>query len=201
MSKEVNTPIEPVVEDVKSETTKEEVIVTDDNGGKNPTEEEKVGYVKIRVERAKTQAVKEVLKELGVETISDAKKLVANGTEALSEVQKLKEKLEQKEYEEEINIKKNLLIKLLDKEKVFDSEALINYLDLDKVKVENGEVQDSEAIITSLKQAKPNFFGKFETISDDYVKGQTTQPKTALDKQKAGDTVGAINDYLKEILK
>ena len=72
---------------------------------------------------------------------------------------------------------------------------------LDKINIENGEVQDKDNIIASLKKAKPNFFGKFETVSDGYIKGETSKPLTALEKQKAGNTIGAINDYLKNILK
>ena len=63
--------------------------------------------------------------------------------------------------------------------------------------MENGEIKDSENIINSLKKAKPNFFGKYQTVTDGYVKGQTSQPMTAIEKQKAGDKIGAINDYLK----
>ena len=96
--------------------------------------------------------------------------------------------------------KKQLLTTLLNNEKVFDADALINYLDLDKVQVENGEIKDSENIINSLKKAKPNFFGKYQTVTDGYVKGQTSQPMTAIEKQKAGDKIGAINDYLKVAL-
>lgn len=198
----------PVVEGetTKVETTTTKVAETKvENGGKDPVitkdDDNKVNYVKERVDRAKEQTTKTILKELGVENLDDAKKVIADGTKALDEVAKLKAKLEAKEHDEEVATKKQLLTKVLDNEKVFDSDALINYLDLDKVKVENGEIVDAENIVASLKKAKPNFFGKFETVSDGYVKGQTSKPTTALDKQKAGDTIGAINDYLKTILK
>jgi len=169
-----------------------------DGGNKNT---EQVNYVKYRVDRAKEQAQKDMLKDLGVKDLDEAKNLIANGTKALEEVQKLQARLDAEEKSKVVADKKAKLTKLLDKEKVFDADALVNYLDLDKVQLdETGEIKDSENIINSLKKAKPNFFGKFETITDGYVKGQTSQPMTAIEKQKAGDKIGAINDYLKVAL-
>lgn len=170
----------------------------EDGGNKNT---EQVNYVKYRVDRAKEQAQKDMLKDLGVKDLDEAKNLIANGTKALEEVQKLQARLDAEEKSKIEATKKAKLTKLLDNEKVFDSDALVNYLDLDKVELdETGEIKDSENIVNSLKKAKPNFFGKFETITDGYIKGQTTQPMTALEKQKSGDKIGAINDYLKVAL-
>ena len=170
----------------------------EDGGNKNT---EQVNYVKYRVDRAKEQAQKDMLKDLGVKDLDEAKNLIANGTKALEEVQKLQARLDAEEKSKIEATKKAKLTKLLDNEKVFDSDALVNYLDLEKVELdETGEIKDSENIVNSLKKAKPNFFGKFETITDGYIKGQTTQPMTALEKQKAGDKIGAINDYLKVAL-
>ena len=182
-----NTITTPVVEKVEIE----------DGGNKNT---EQVNYVKYRVDRAKEQAQKDMLKDLGVKNIEEAKTLISNGTKALEEVQKLQARLDAEEKNKVNANKKQLLTTLLNNEKVFDADALINYLDLDKVQVENGEIKDSENIINSLKKAKPNFFGKYQTITDGYVKGQTSQPMTAIEKQKAGDKIGAINDYLKVAL-
>lgn len=179
-----NTITTPVVEKVEIE----------DGGNKNT---EQVNYVKYRVDRAKEQAQKDILKDLGVKNIEEAKTLINNGTKALEEVQKLQARLDAEEKNKVNANKKQLLTTLLNNEKVFDADALINYLDLDKVQIENGEIKDSENIINSLKKAKPNFFGKYQTITDGYVKGQTSQPMTAIEKQKAGDKIGAINDYLK----
>lgn len=179
-----NTVTTPVVERVEIE----------DGGNKNT---EQVNYVKYRVDRAKEQAQKDMLKDLGVKNIEEAKTLINNGTKALEEVQKLQARLDAEEKNKVNANKKQLLTTLLNNEKVFDADALINYLDLDKVQIENGEIKDSENIINSLKKAKPNFFGKYQTITDGYVKGQTSQPMTAIEKQKAGDKIGAINDYLK----
>ena len=182
------TPTTPVVEDGNNV----------DGGNKNT---EQVNYVKYRVDRAKEQAQKDMLKDLGVKDLEEAKSLIANGTKALEEVQKLQARLDAEEKNKVNNNKKTLLTKLLNNEKVFDADALINYLDLEKVEIdETGEIKDSENIVNSLKKAKPNFFGKFETVSDGYVKGQTTTPMTAIEKQKAGDKIGAINDYLKVAL-
>lgn len=199
-------------EKVVTPTTEPKVteIVTEENKGGSPaepvvnvTKEEdgKVDYVKIRVDRGKKQERENILKDLGVEDLDKAKELIKDGQTALEEVRKLQAKLEAKEKETLENDKRNALVKLLDKENVFDSEALANYVDLDKVDITNGEIQDSENVIASLKKAKPNFFGKFQTISDNYIKGSQGPQKTALDKQKEGNTVGAINDYLKTILK
>ena len=182
-----NTITTPVVEKVEIE----------DGGNKNT---EQVNYVKYRVDRAKEQAQKDMLKDLGVKNIEEAKTLISNGTKALEEVQKLQARLDAEEKNKVNANKKQLLTTLLNNEKVFDADALINYLDLDKVQVENGEIKDSENIINSLKKAKPNFFGKYQTVTDGYVKGQTSQPMTAIEKQKAGDKIGAINDYLKVAL-
>ncbi len=199
----VTTPVTETTETTPVDTTETKPAVETkgteevDGGNKNT---EQVNYVKYRVDRAKEQAQKDMLKDLGVKDLDEAKNLIANGNKALEEVQKLQARLDAQEKEKEDNNKKSLLTKILDKEKVFDSEALINYLDLDKVQVENGEIKDSENIVASLKKAKPNFFGKFETVSDGYVKGQVTTPTTALEKQKAGDRIGAINDYLKATL-
>lgn len=182
------TPATPVVEKVE----------TEDGGNKNT---EQVNYVKYRVDRAKEQAQKDMLKDLGVKDLDEAKTLIANGTKALEEVQKLQARLDAEEKNKVNANKKQLLTTLLNNEKVFDADALINYLDLEKVEIaEDGTLKDSENIINSLKKAKPNFFGKYQTVTDGYVKGQTSQPITAIEKQKAGDKIGAINDYLKVAL-
>ena len=182
------TPATPVVEKVE----------TEDGGNKNT---EQVNYVKYRVDRAKEQAQKDMLKDLGVKDLEEAKTLIANGTKALEEVQKLQARLDAEEKNKVNANKKQLLTTLLNNEKVFDADALINYLDLEKVEIaEDGTLKDSENIINSLKKAKPNFFGKYQTVTDGYVKGQTSQPMTAIEKQKAGDKIGAINDYLKVAL-
>ena len=182
------TPTTPVVEDGNNV-----------GGGNKNTEQ--VNYVKYRVDRAKEQAQKDMLKDLGVKDLDEAKNLIANGTKALEEVQKLQARLDAEEKSKIEANKKAKLTKLLENEKVFDADALVNYLDLEKVQLdESGEIKDSENIVNSLKKAKPNFFGKFETITDGYVKGQTSQPMTAIEKQKAGDKIGAINDYLKVAL-
>ena len=193
------TETTPVVTSTTTHTTPVvEKVETEDGGNKNT---EQVNYVKYRVDRAKEQAQKDMLKDLGVKDLDEAKTLIANGTKALEEVQKLQARLDAEEKSKIEATKKAKLTKLLDNEKVFDSDALVNYLDLDKVELdETGEIKDSENIVNSLKKAKPNFFGKFETITDGYIKGQTTQPMTALEKQKAGDKIGAINDYLKVAL-
>lgn len=188
----------------EKEETKQEVVANADVvvEKEEQKEEPKVNYVKERVDRAKKQTTENILKDLGVDTIDNAKKLISEGAKALDEVTKLKAKIEEQEYKSLLNNKRQLLSKILDNEKVFDSDALINYIDLDKVEIENGEIKNSDVIIDNLKKAKPNFFGEFKTVSDEYKKGDVNNTKlTALEKQKNGNVTGAINDYLKTILK
>lgn len=191
------------MENEKEETKQEVVANTDVVVEKEEQKEEpKVNYVKERVDRAKKQTTENILKDLGVDTIDNAKKLISEGAKALDEVTKLKAKIEEQEYKSLLNNKRQLLSKILDNEKVFDSDALINYIDLDKVEIENGEIKNSDVIVENLKKAKPNFFGEFKTVSDEYKKGDVNNTKlTALEKQKNGNVTGAINDYLKTILK
>lgn len=188
----------------ENEETKQEVVANADVvvEKEEQKEEPKVNYVKERVDRAKKQTTENILKDLGVDTIDNAKKLISEGAKALDEVTKLKAKIEEQEYKSLLNNKRQLLSKILDNEKVFDSDALINYIDLDKVEIENGEIKNSDVIVENLKKAKPNFFGEFKTVSDEYKKGDVNNTKlTALEKQKNGNVTGAINDYLKTILK
>lgn len=193
--KETVTPTEPIVE-------VDEVVETE--ATPQDTDEEKGGfnYVKTRVERAKRQTEESILKDLGFESLDEVKETLKINKTALDEIKELKESLAKKEKQALETRKHNAIIKLLDDNKVFDSEALAHYVDLDKVDFDdNGNITDSDGIVESLKKAKPNFFGVEVLKSDGYVKGGQTQPKTALDKQKEGDYVGAIGDYLKEILK
>lgn len=188
-----------------TEETKDEKIVDIGEKGKQITEptdnktdvEEKGGFVKHRVERAKRQTEKELLEELGVSDLDEAKEIINSGKTALAEVRALKEDLEKQKQEALNNMKHNALVKLLDEHKVFDSEALSHYVDLDKVEFdENGVLKDADAIVNNLKQVKPNFFGTFTTESDVLKTGSQTKPKTALDRQREGDNVGAIASYL-----
>lgn len=190
------------MENEKEEPKQEVVANADVVVEEEQKEEQKVNYVKERVDRAKKQTTENILKDLGVDTIDNAKKLISEGAKALDEVTKLKAKIEEQEYKSLLNNKRQLLSKILDNEKVFDSDALINYIDLDKVEIENGEIKNSDVIVENLKKAKPNFFGEFKTVSDEYKKGDVNNTKlTALEKQKNGNVTGAINDYLKTILK
>ena len=193
-----------VVDDTSSVANGDGVSASANNGGDTDPvvkDNDDKGYVKYRVDRAKEQTTNSILKELGVKDIDEAKQRMADGSNALKEVLELKAKLEAQDKAQEVQVKRKLLTDILDKESVFDTDALINYLDLDKVEIEDGQVKDAEGIVNSLKKAKPNFFGKFETVSDGYVKGRATKPTTALEKQQNGNVVGAIDTYLKNILK
>lgn len=193
---------EEIKEDIEVEDTKEEEKVETQTTEEEKNSGESTNYVKKRVDRAKNQKEKEILQELGVNDLGEAKEVINQGQKALNEVMELKSKIEAQEQEAILKTKKQNIIKLLDNEKVFDSEALANYVDLDKVKMEDGMLLDTENIIASLKKVKPNFFGTYEISSDNYVKGSSPAPKTSpLEKQKQGDTMGAMVDYLDDILK
>lgn len=182
--------IEEVV--VEEEVVTEETVVT---------EEPKVNYVKERVDRAKAQTTKAILTELGVDDVVKAKELIAQGTQALQEVARLRDELASQKANSERKAKVQQLTSRLNNEKVFDADALLNYIDLDKVQIEDDQVQDLDGIVENLRQAKPHFFGVTTVTSDNYTKGQNKVVPTARDKQAQGNVVGAIDDYLKHILK
>lgn len=185
------SPVTPEVDETK-------VTETNIEDNKKGEEQDGFNYVKARVDRAKQQTENEILKELGVDSLEDAKKTLTTAQEAMDKITQLETSLAKKE-QDMLNARKyNALIKLLDNHEVFDSEALSHYVDLEKVELdETGSLTDEEGIVESLKKAKPKFFGTKQTVTDGYVKGGNQQPETALDKQRKGDNVGAISDFLK----
>lgn len=183
-------------DEVKIEDTEEVTSEKTDN-----PETDGKSYIKHRVDRAVEKKEEDILKNIGVETLEDAKEQIELGKKALNEVNKLKEQIALQNKTMELKEKTNLLIKALENENVFDAEALANYVDFDKVKLMDGNIQDVDNIIANLKHVKPNFFANYEVVGDTYIKGKTTPKKTALEKQKEGNTVGAIDDYLRTLLK
>lgn len=149
-------------------------------------------YVKIREEKAR----KALLKQLGVDNIDDAKTKLEESQKALDRVTQLEQKLEAERKSRETFLKRTQLIEALEEEKVFDSDALLHYVDLEKIELGQDEkIQDVSGIITQLKELKPKYFGKEFVKSDTYVKGtgEVTKPK--------GDYRTQTVEYLKAIKK
>lgn len=186
------TQDEPPV--VKPTTPAVPTVKTEVEGSDEGTEQQK-SYVKIREEKAKEK----LLKSLGVKTEEEAQAKLSEGSQALAKIIELETKLQNAEKERVDNLKISKLSKLLDDENAFDTEALLHYIELDKITLDaSGNVADPAGIITALKNIKPNFFGQTKVRTDNYIKGSNqTQTNTVEEKYKTGNYVGAISDYLK----
>lgn len=190
------------VEDVQdtTETVVENPEQNDDSeSSKSNTNKKDTSYVKIREEKAREK----LLKELGVKDVEEAKNKLANADKALEKVQEIERKLEAQETEKVNSKKVKLLTEILDKEKVFDSDALINYVDLDSIELDAaGRIssEDSKAIVSQLKELKPNYFGKEFIKSDAYKKSDSSQENPANDYKDdydAGNYQAVIAKFLK----
>lgn len=192
MSKE-NTDVEIIEDEIIEDdpvNVKDAIVETVEDKVEKP-----FNYVKERVSRAKRQTEESILSQLGVKSVDEAKS-------ALEEIQDIKQALAEKEQQVVEANKRSQLLSVLESKDVFDSEALLHYVDLDKVELtEDGQLVDADGIVSSLQATKPNFFGVRKTVTDSHNKGGVSKPLTALDKQKQGDKVGAISDYLKDIMK
>lgn len=188
----------------KDNTVEEEVVATEveteeEQPAKEPETKNTTSYVKIREEKAREK----LLKELGVKDIEEAKTKLANADKALEKVEAIEKKLQAQETEKVNSKKVKLLTEILDKEKVFDSDALINYVDLDEIKLDaNGRIssEDSKAIVSQLKELKPNYFGKEFIKSDVYKKSDSNQENPVNDYKDdydAGNYQAVIAKFLK----
>lgn len=157
----------------------------------------KISYVKIREEKAREK----IFKELGVKDVEEAKTKLANADKALQKVEELEARINQDIADKERDVKVKKLTTILDNENVFDSDALINYLDLDEVELDaKGNIKDSAEIISQLKELKPKYFGKQNVKSDTYIKNdvESKNPATDYDEDyKAGNYQAVIAKYLK----
>lgn len=193
-------------EDDAAETDEEEVVESQevDNSTtetkKKPEEhkEEKKSFVKIREDKAREK----IFKELGVKDLDEAKAKLANADKALEKVQEIEKKLEAKETEQLNNKKVKELTKILDNEKVFDADALINYVNLDEIELKNDKISsdDAKSIIAALKEIKPNYFGKEFIKSDVYNKNTSNDNQPGIDYKEdydAGNYQAVIAKYLK----
>lgn len=192
------------MEDKDNNTIEEQETNTEEQEQKNTettntAKEDKQSYVKIREEKAREK----LLKELGVKDVEEAKSKLANADKALEKVQEIERKLEAQETEKVNSNKVKLLTEILDKEKVFDSDALINYIDLDSIKLDAAgriSTEDSKAIVNQLKELKPNYFGKEFIKSDVYKKTDGKQETPANDYKEdyeAGNYQAVIAKFLK----
>ena len=167
---------------------------------KNKTKDEsdkKKSFVQIREDKAREK----IFKELGVKDLDEAKAKISAGETALTKISEIEKKLEQKDYEESYNNKVNKLTKILENEKVFDADALVGYVDIDKVELdENGQIKNSDSIIKQLKTLKPNFFGKEFIKTDKYNKGNTgNEPDPYKEDYDNKNYQGVIATYLKSL--
>ena len=175
-------------------TTEEEVVSTPTETVSN--DEVKQSYVKIREEKARQQ----IFKALGVKNIDEAKEKLDNADKALEKVQEIEKKLEAQETEKIYNYKIKELTKILDNEHVFDSDALVNYIDLDSFDLQNGRISDDDAegIVNSLKRLKPKYFGTETVKSDEYQKTEVKQKPVNdyADDYNNKNYLGVIAKYL-----
>lgn len=157
---------------------------------------ENKSFVKIREDKAREK----IFKELGVKDLDEAKAKLENADKALQKVEEIEKKLEAQEKLKEDNLKVKELTRILDKEHVFDSEALINYINLDEIELENNKIKadDAKSIVASLKELKPNYFGKEFIKSDVYTKGETQKAEVDYkDDYEAGNYQEVIKKFLK----
>lgn len=182
------------------ETPEEETSEAEEEKSEEPVKEDKKekSYVKIREDKAREK----IFKELGVKDLDEAKTKLANADKALEKVNEIEKKLQAEEKLKEENIKVKELTKILDNEKVFDSEALINYINLDEIELKNNKItsDDAKNIVASLKQLKPNYFGKEFIKSDNYSKSDSKDDKQDVDYKEdydAGNYQAVIAKYLK----
>lgn len=193
-----NNTVEDVQEVTESAVENQE---PNDDGeeSKSSKNTKNTSYVKIREDKAREK----LLRELGVKDVEEAKSKLANADKALEKVEEIERKLQAQETEKVNSKKVKLLTEILDKEKVFDSEALINYIDLDSVELDAaGRIssEDSKEIVNQLKEIKPNYFGKEFIKSDTYKRGDSSQDKPANDYKEdydAGNYQAVIAKFLK----
>lgn len=167
---------------MEEEIQNEEVVEEEQSTATEKTEEpekkeekrDNKSFVKIRVEKAEEK----IFKELGVKDLEDAKAKLSKAEEALNKVSEIEKQLQRRDYEIEFNNKVNKLKKVLDNEKVFDADALVSYVDIDKIELDaSGNIKDKTEIVNQLKELKPNFFGKEFIKTDSYSKSDNATTK------------------------
>ena len=176
----------------------------DNNTSSNTTQtttNNKKSFVKIREEKAR----KQLLKELGVKDIAEAKDKLSKADDALSRIEAIEKQLNAQAEEKVNSVKVNELTNILNAQHVFDADALINYVDLDSIELNNGHIskEDATSIVNSLKELKPNYFGKEFIKTDSYKKNQSnnTQSNEYQADYDAGNYTAVIAKFLKNSKK
>lgn len=184
-----NTTEQQEVKEQVTETVKKEP---------KPQEE---SYVKHRVERAKETAQKNIFNSLGVSSLEEIQTKLTQLEKLEKQLNDLTSKLEENELLNKRNNKRNLLKSRLDQEKVFDSEALLHYVDIDKVEIENDTIKNGDEIIKELKEKKPNFFSTEKIVSDKFVNNVTVSGAVSPMEEayNRNDNSGVFIEYLRQI--
>lgn len=181
----------------EQQDVKEQVIET---VKKEPKPQEE-SYVKHRVERAKETAQKNIFNSLGVSSLEEIQTKLTQLEKLEKQLNDLTSKLEENELLNKRNNKRNLLKSRLDQEKVFDSEALLHYVDIDKVEIENDTIKNGDEIIKELKEKKPNFFSTEKIVSDKFVNNVTVSGAVSPMEEayNRNDNRAVFIEYLRQI--
>lgn len=181
----------------EQQEVKEQVIET---VKKEPKPQEE-SYVKHRVERAKETAQKNIFNSLGVSSLEEIQTKLTQLEKLEKQLNDLTSKLEENELLTKRNNKRNLLKSRLDQEKVFDSEALLHYVDIDKVEIENDTIKNGDEIIKELKEKKPNFFSTEKIVSDKFVNNVTVSGAVSPMEEayNRNDNRAVFIEYLRQI--
>lgn len=181
----------------EQQEVKEQVLET---VKKEPKPQEE-SYVKHRVERAKETAQKNIFNSLGVSSLEEIQTKLTQLEKLEKQLNDLTSKLEENELLNKRNNKRNLLKSRLDQEKVFDSEALLHYVDIDKVEIENDTIKNGDEIIKELKEKKPNFFSTEKIVSDKFVNNVTVSGAVSPIEEayNRNDNRGVFIEYLRQI--
>lgn len=181
----------------EQQEVKEQVLET---VKKEPKPQEE-NYVKHRVERAKETAQKNIFNSLGVSSLEEIQTKLTQLEKLEKQLNDLTSKLEENELLTKRNNKRNLLKSRLDQEKVFDSEALLHYVDIDKVEIENDTIKNGDEIIKELKEKKPNFFSTEKIVSDKFVNNVTVSGAVSPMEEayNRNDNRAVFIEYLRQI--
>lgn len=184
-----NTTEQQEVKEQVTETVKKEPKPQEEN------------YVKHRVERAKETAQKNIFNSLGVSSLEEIQTKLTQLEKLEKQLNDLTSKLEENELSTKRNNKRNLLKSRLDQEKVFDSEALLHYVDIDKVEIENDTIKNGDEIIKELKTKKPNFFSTEKIVSDKFVNNVTVSGAVSPMEEayNRNDNRAVFIEYLRQI--
>ena len=190
MPKDIETEViveETIVDDVVETEVKPEAEVKPDKS-----------YTQIRAERAAAKAQSELLKELGVTTLDEAKAKIEDGAKALTMASEIKAQLDAEAHAKVDAAKSVQLRKLF--EGTFDPEVLVQLTDLSKVELDaNGQLLNGEALLGEAKATRPRFFGQVSTQADPVAVNTQTPGKVDIITKayEDGDYTKAVSEHLK----